>query len=318
MDHRIEFGEFDTTPEQDRADIAYARAKSWQAILDDTTKPEQIDFVVNRAIRELDKAYPYIGRKVFISGNSLTPEINQEDGRFLGESWVYNTGLEGVHNGFNIVYREQDGKITRQIMQEIIIGSSQTMPARTIYQELTLFAYFDLDSNILPQDQIDEIFYKDTGPIEFDAQIETLVESSLAINALIKSTKFRRQTRQKQQQAIDNLINLAEEQSKLRGSQMLIEGSYAYINIFTKNVNLFPIDIAGEIISGTCLGIESIHSLKLRKQAIRRDADLIDDAGGLCLMIDPDRETKAKLNIQTKKSLYLPVNQDLELGKIAE
>ena len=317
MNRRTEFG-FESTPEQDMANITYARAKSWQAILNDTTKPEQIDFVANRAIRELDKSFPYIGQAVFISGNGLHPEIDQENGIFLGESWGYSDGLEGIHNGFMTVYYQQNDTKKYKIMQQIMLGSKSNNIAQTLYQDLTLVAFFDLDSNIILLNQLDEIFYKDDGSIDFDRQLETLIQSSIALNSLIRSTKFRRQTRQKQQQEIDNLINIAENQSKIRGSKMFIEGQYAYINIFAKKINLLPIDIVGKKIGGMCLGIESIHSLKLRNQAIRRNSDLIDESSGICLMIDPDQETKDTLHIKTKKILYLPINQDLEFAKIVE
>jgi len=176
-----------------------------------------------------------------------------------------------------------------------------------------------LDSTCLVVRELDEIFHEDDNSIDFNDQMDTLVKSSIALRSLIHSTKFRRMKKEQQKKQVDNIINTTELATRLRGSTLLAEAEYAYINIFDKNINLLPMNIRGLVIGGVCLGMESIEGLRLRRKAIRNNADLIDGDAGICLVLDPNEETKQGLNMGDQHALYLPIGgQNLEIKKITD
>jgi len=242
-------------------------------------------------------------------------------GRYpLEETWGYIQGCEGIHNGFCVLESDEgqdDGRY--QVMQQVVIGGLKGMVSKTVHQELLMFNYFDLDSNCLVVDEINDIFCGDkNNPVDFCEQMEVVKRSSRELNLLLRSTTFRRTKRSKQIRQVDSLVARAELDSNICGTEILAEAECGYITDFNMNMHLMPVDIRDAVIGGLCLGLETLESFALRMRAIRRDANLIDKGAGMCLVIAPNPETKQGLHLRDEQALFIPFCQNITLEEVKQ
>ena len=309
----------ETASINDKAEIAYQHARNWQEVFDNLTDNSQADALRAQAIAELDALYPYRGNHVYISGYGLQLVQDPETGRPVGEVWDYAQGCEGQHLGFSVLETDddQDGP-HYHVVHQVLTGGKKGMIENTIYQELLYFNFFNLDSTCLIVDDLNGIFYgENSEPVGIDKQISVVLQSSQALASLLRSTAFRRMNHAKQKQRVDALVTQTERDANIRGTELLAEAEYGYINVFNnKNTHLVPVDVRDAVIGGMCLGLETLESLVLRRRAIRSDANLVNKSAGICLVLDPNPDTRQGLHLSDEQLFYMPIGQHLRLEKI--
>jgi hypothetical protein len=305
--------------EQSMAFIAYQHARSWQTVFDELTDHSQAANLRKQAISELDAMFPYKGERVYMSGNGKYLTLDPATNIPVKESWQYIKGCECLHNGFAVLETNESGSaVSYHVMQQVYTGFRRGKISDNVYQTLQFFDYFDLDSSCLVAKELDDIFYETDESLTIDDQIGVVHSRSHLLDALIQSTAFRRMNRTKQQNQVANLISQAEQDVKIRGTSLLAEAEYGYINFLGNYVHILPVDIRDSVIGGVCLGLESLESLALREKAIRRNANLVDKKAGICLVLDPDPDTRQGLLLEPEQLLYVPTYQKLHVEEVSK
>jgi hypothetical protein len=308
--------DLEATTDQARAVFTYARAREWQREFDQLTDYSQYTTLREQAIAELDGVFPYLDRDVYMSGNGLFLIRDEATGLPKEEIWGAVPDCEGQHGGF-MVLEDDEYRDTKKfkVMQRILLGGNTTMLSKTVIQQLLFFRYFDLDSSCIVLDEINDIFYDDFNTPNIEEQKNILVDSSLALNRLLKSTSFRRMKHSKQQRQVAGLVEKAEKETVLRGAKVLVEAEHGYICEFERKMAIKHVDVRNAVIGGVCLGLETLESLGLKLQAIRSDADLVQMTPGISLVFEPNLETREGLNLKQGQVFYLPVQQDFRIEK---
>lgn len=309
----------ETTPEQDMAELALAHAKGWQAVLSDPFRQEEL-ISEQDIIEELNNLYPYVGQAVFMSGVGVHPIQDEETGRLITEVWERRFGQGGIHNGFYIDDYTEEGSPGCQIMHRVLVAKIVEKIGKTLIQEQVIFSLFNLDSLVLPVNDIDKAFGIDEQavPPDFGEQLDLMMGYSKQLTKIYKSTTFRRMNHDQQISVVREFIFEANRKTKLRDLSVMVTAEYAYVPLLKNGWQLVPFKVDELDISGTCVGLESTESVTMKRKAIRRDSDLTDKQAGLCLVIDPDEITREELNLRTDSVLYLPTcSQPFEICDVA-
>lgn len=298
--------EFHTSPEQDMAVVALNHAKDWQSFFDQLTDYGNLDEYREQAVTQIDELFPYFGRQVYMSGYGLHLTLDEVTNLPSSENWQYIDHCEGTHNGFVVIPSiDSTGKTYFQVMQQVLIGGQAKMLSNTVLQKLVYSEFLNLDSSCIVVGEFNKLFYVDNDAIELNEQLKSVSDSSKALELLLSSTSFRRMKRKRQEQEVTAIVERTEQHSKLRGAKLSALVEYGYINHGVKKIEIEQLAM-NSIIGGVCLGLESLDNLTLKNRAIRRDENLIDRGSGICLMLDPNTETRQELKIDDKKLLYLP------------
>ena len=127
----------------------------------------------------------------------------------------------------------------------------------------------------------------DTSEETQEATRNQLISSSMELQKLVRSTRFRRQTRQRQLKLIDDLVSRAEEDTGIIGAGVLVEPVYVYQRYTNPegHVGYQAFGMQGIAIAGTCLALGMLGRESLDRRAIRRDIDLVVPNEGYCMTI---------------------------------
>lgn len=309
----------ETTPEQDMAELAIVHARHWQAVLSNPTRHDEL-ISEQEIINELNGFYPYIGQAVFMSGVGMHPVQDEETGRLTDEIWEHRFAQGGIHHGFYIDDYAEADTMERQIMHQLTIGEISEKIGKTLFQKQVLVSLFNLDSMVLPVNDIDRAFgIEDQVPdYEFEKRLDLMMGYSKKLTKIYKSTSFRRMNHEQQISLVREFLSEADRKTKLRDISVMVTAEYAYVPLLTSGWQLIQFPVEELDISGTCIGLESTESVTMKEKAIRKDSDLIDKKAGLCLVIDPDDETREELRLRPDSILYLPTySQPFEICDVA-
>lgn len=268
----------------------------------------------NTIIAELDSNCPYMDSGVLISGNALVPDVDDE-GNKIGDIWT-DVIKEGIHEGVEFVGNE-DGRL--MIAQRVRINSVSVRIGRTCHGSLPLFAYFDNKANITPLLEIENSFdpyylsehiYDESTAME---GFDILHERSAGFVRLLSGTRFRRLGRVRQSQEIDNFIDETSKEAGIADYPVSLCAEYGYITELNleNSVVINQINLDDAVISGLCLAIDSLERVRQPYKKIKKDDELVDKNAGLCLIIDPDRESRDRLPLTESQVIYVPVSGQL-------
>lgn len=290
-----------------------------QSRLSDTNDAHQIQQIREEELPELLEEFPYVGEAVFVMGPGVVPIINEEH-QIVGQQWTENNETLGLHYGFDIVSMAVNGissAVEHRVTHKIFISGGEYMSGLDVVErQFQVFAHQDCQkSAFLPLDKVNSLFYVfndetiEKNPI--GSRIDSLNNYSKQFIQMLGSTAFRRFTRQKQKRSVDEFLGTVEADLQLRQLEVDLEPSYVYVPYLTemqgKPVRGFiPILTDKTIISGECLGVDSIETGRLHQKAIRSDQDLADKTAGLCLVVDPDPDTRAYYQLNANQTMYIP------------
>ena len=196
-----------TTEEQTGAYIAYQNAAQWQEFFNCLTEYSNEKELARKVENELNAQFPYKGRTVYMSGYGFHPVLTECGDESGVGVWCYEEGREGRHEGFTVINTpDQDGAKAYQIMQRIIVGGRKQMVSPNKYREEIYFDLFNLRSSLLLVDDFNSI-YANQGyeHLDMDNQRREILESSVMLSALLRSTAFRRMPLSKQQHQVSSM-----------------------------------------------------------------------------------------------------------------
>lgn len=349
-----EFG--GSTPEVilDDAKEFYSRLRYWKDELNLAAlyldQKEFGEFCVD-VIAEVDAICPYLHEPICISGKALLPdpsglhkfedEENEQD-RPVSQIKVLDRNDEdetvyaevdsmiGIHNGITIALVEDDetGESNWHLRHMVAIGRYQYSLAKaTRCVSETVFGYFDVDSEIITIDSIDEaVSGHDLNKPVTDEIVDAVDYYSGSMRRLLNSKRFRGLPHKRQLELFENLMDEAEMHAPVRDKEVAIylmytaktprsyswPGHYVYIPETEGGaVRYKKRHFTGDIIGGICMGLTSLEAATLHERPIRKPRDLKDPKAGLCLAIAPDDVTSERTGAE--KLIYVPISaQDFD------
>lgn len=296
---------FPVSKEKWRESLTFDLAQRWQDKIDSAADYElKVDYSV-QALNDLSITFPYVGYEVYICGRGLHAVADRySQKKFLDDNWDPSTTSYGVHQGF--VALPQGGKRI-EIAQKVLIEHIAYMVGGKS-KELNIYTYHDLESKMLVADEIDEIYEGDQD-VPVAQKLKAAYRSSQQLKVLLATNEFLELNQEGQLQQLDLLVAQAEEETGLRDMSLVIDGLFCYSTGIKEGYHLITgIDISKQVISGTCLGVEAIENLLLQYMTLAKDSH------GICLVIDPDEETRLKLGLKGQQLLYVPVIQEMAVG----
>jgi hypothetical protein len=304
------------TWEQQALDTCFQYAYSLQEALNQCDTFEQASFLADEHIPVLNNLFPYLNHHVLISGEGVMPLID-ENNMMEAEAWLKDQHANGIHVGFGLIDidRRPDNYDFR-LMQRILIGQSHSQPFASVESRQWVYKHFDLHSQIIPNVELESVLSSSEYKTAFDAHpLQAAFKYSDEFVKLVRSTTFRRLNRGQQRRVADDLIYRANQCAVLRDFGVSADLEYGYIAIRENNTTSYlPLNLEKVVVSGKCLGLESLESQNLGVDAIRRDKDLLAKDAGLCMVIEPDNSTRQGLNLELGQLMYLPLhNQEIEV-----
>jgi hypothetical protein len=302
-----DYPELDTR--QQRLDMCYAKAAFYQQQLDAFVgNIQEKDELGTALVAELDAIFPMFDEIVWLHGQALVP-LADENGDISGEGFTSTDGY-GKHKGFDTVMWEDDGMVKMKIMHRILVGEEVEAPFKTVVRQEKYYKYFDLDAAVFSVDELEEaLLTGQGGPIEKHDNICDVVEGeSRQLVSMLRSTKFRRLSHRQQVKLVDNFVVQAEDKARIRDLQIIAEPLYAYAPLLGKAAvrRFVPIDLSEVVIKGVCVGLDALVTTELRQQPIRRNQDNSFLYDGLCIVVDPDEDTRTGLGLAQAQVLYVP------------
>ncbi len=306
----------ETTPEQDKAELAYAQAWAYQAELNATSDGVTRD---KRQLiqNELDSIFPYMGQQVYVSGNGVYPVCDVETGEVLDEIHGFVSGQQGLHVGFFVAEINEGSTLRYQVLQQIALGQVKSKPCLTVDRQETISTFVDLDASVLLISDINNVYNPDSDveDDDFHDRIERMLGMSKELTGLYKSTTFRRMRHAKQLRTVMDFLINADRETRLRNVGIMTEAEYAYTPSLSDGWRLIPLLIEKTLIEGTIVGLDSTESVTMKAKAIRNNDDLLDKNAGLCLVIDPTEESKDVLSLSANSVVLLPTaSQEFEIA----
>ena len=111
---------------------------------------------------------------------------------------------------------------------------------------------------------------------------------------------------------LQKLVREAEQKTTLSDTYMHILAGYGYLLVLADNKKqLVPMDISDGTVDGTCLGLISLDSLQIKKKAIMKDSDRIDELASICIVLDPSEDTRNRLRLEPNHVLFIPTGQQI-------
>lgn len=314
--------EFDVSDSSDQRLLAtYAAVAKTQEELDNLQTNDDAHRI-GKLLPELDRAYPYFGEPVYASGEGLFPELD-EDGSIVGESFRQSDGAYGIHYGFAVVeITDEEGKLHgRKVMHQILVSDVESNQLVTIEQHTKIFHYLAMESSILPINEIDDCLasYKDSS-VDLDDCMGIISDHSKRFVETLRSTKFRRTNKSRQNKIVEFLLDEADSAARVRDLTIMAEPEYGYAPLRKNNKNRdFVPMLLSQTIGGVCLGLDTLETGVMARKAIRRDSDLANRDAGLCLVLDPDESTRSGLKLNDTQVIFIPTyNQVFETYLFAE
>lgn len=297
--------------------------RDWEIRINILTPEKDIDEVIAHALNEINATNPMVGKKFLFSGEGVLPipeqHEDQDDPDYPGptmsspQAYTLEDGWGEIINGIGIYQAVQAVLIDRQsdkpywrLLQKFKIGTQESTPCLTTERVDTLYCYLTADTTLLPIDDIESAYVPNaSGEIEVNPSVLTI--SSLQLVRTLNSTAFRRMKRTKQQVVISKIIEDAEIKSGIRDTQVILEAEYCYAPFVGEaGVYQTALDIRSVLLSGLCLGVESLESIRLQQQAVRSDRHLLDKNAGLCVVVDPEPDVTQELRLPEGQILYVP------------
>lgn len=275
---------------------------------DDKYDSEQVNNLVDR----LNSVCPYLGALVLMNGSALVPEIDEDLGIVVNQGWHRECVDHGVHEGL-IVIEEEVGPV---LAHKIHTGQMRDESQSTFQHVVDTFSCFMVDASVIPISDIDSAFgayYLSEHLGEYDPKFgfELLQSMSTEFARMINSTKFRRLSKAKQSNLIEQMITDSITYSSLVEQEMLVSAQYGYlacIDAIDYRSDMVPISIDAHIILGDCLTIDMLQSSNLDKTRITSDQYLVDKRAGLCLVLELDEKSKKDLSLEGNSVLYVPLS----------
>lgn len=301
--------------EQRNLGICFERAWDLQIGIDQAKTDDELKALYAENINVLDKMFPYYGQPVHISGRGLFPY--SEDNEIQGEGWGTSEGVTGIHEGFDIVQTEEDetGATSFRVMQRVYVGEFTNNVLKTVGTTRKIYHFYDLGSQLFPIVEMEAMMAShELSSYTPDESLNTIFPLSSDFVNLLRSTEFRRLKHKQQKRIFDEVLMTIDQHTMTRGLTFTGEPSFGYVPSFSENNRYFmPLALGAYVISGQCLGIDSLETTALRKKAIRRDKDMASKYAGLCIVIDPDKDTRQGLYLADDQVLYIPTNnQDFD------
>lgn len=301
-------------------EIFYERARLIQEALDQTSSEEEAVVIKDAHIEELNQSYPYLGHAVITRGKGIFPRTDENgniDDITAGE--VEMSG--GLHQGMHIIQLGFGESVTHRLMHKILVGTQTTEPLPLLENTLAIYHLMELNSVVIPLMELEEPFSSCLQTVDTPQEkIDAIYQKSLGLISLLSSTSFRRMKHKNQRKLLDDYLIEADGSIQVKELSVIAEPQYAYAPLFERGHRVFvPLDVGKVVLMGTCVGLDSIEAAKIRAKAIRRDSDLGDKSAGICIVIDPDEDTKKGLHLREDQVLYIPTaNQTFNMTMYQE
>lgn len=271
--------------------------------------------ISTQIVSSLNEICPYIDQVVLIGGMALVPEIDLEEIEVSDESWRYSVA-SGYHRGVGILIPEGHRPT---IIQRIETGHVNGPMLATSRKKLDVFQCFTNEAVIVPLLEIEEDFnpyYLTPETYDPAEGVKFLSSKSNELVRILSDTRFRRMDKNTQNKIVESIIDEASKKASLTGYELTVSADYGLTTEIASEgkIGLTKIPLKEFIISGTCLSIDSIERLQLHRRRIVNDHRLIDKWAGLCLVVDPDVDTRQGLELNSSQVIYLPLSsQELEI-----
>ncbi len=292
-------GEFSQT--HDYAENTIAKATRYQQQLE-LLSGNAAQLFIDSAVAELNQTFPLMRKKIFIVGDCLYQE--RSDTNILKTSLTLqkNTSAIGEHQGFEArVYYDDKGTPRQQIMQRIIEqATSHRIRERNVF--------FDLSSKTIPLKMIKNLLpeLKASRDIPFD-RFDRLQKYSHKFLEFLMSDEFERLNLDQKKLILDKKILKAEKKAGLRGAYVITLAKKVFANDIVPPYNFFKVTGEELEVSGRCVAVDSLANLILEGEIYSPPFDQ-DNHANLCLVIEPDQETKDYFENSTIKYIYVPID----------
>ncbi|MBA3758489.1 hypothetical protein H0X10_02565 [Candidatus Saccharibacteria bacterium] len=288
-------------------EICFQHARTLQDALHETDNNSDATELRAEFIPVINEHYPYFQQSVYISGAGIFPATDEE-GSIVSEEWGYSEGCFGIHQGFVVLDVAPEGSYDYHVMQKIFVQEIHSASLATVETEQRIYKYFDLNSQVIPSIEMESILssyeLQDDDP---KLQLAMINEYSKRFTRLLRSTEFRRLKHRQQKRVVDDILVGVNQQVGVRDLKFMGEPEYGYAPfMYGTQRGFVALGLEEIIVGGSCLGIDSIESAFLRTKAIRKDNDMADKDAGLCMIVDPDYETRKSLYLTDCQVLYIP------------
>lgn len=286
----------------------FERAQYLEELINKAPDKDTVQQLYAEIMPSIEKDFPYYGQPVYMSGIGLHPIFDDEGSSIVAESWQLSEGDNGMHLGFAILHDDDNEIKPFHIMHKVLVGEGNSIPFATVEMDAKVYKYFDLDSQLLPVIEVEAALssyeFSDTEPHD---RLDIINDSSKEFVDMLRSTKFRRLQHKRQQRVVDDFLLHVESKASVRDLQFIGEPLHAYVPSLIGNKRYFSqLSLEDALVAGTCLGIDTVETGILNRKAIRKDADLGDKWCGLCLVIDPDDDTRSFLQLNDGQVVYIP------------
>jgi hypothetical protein len=293
--------------DHERALECLDNAKEFQKKIETITDAAQLEKAIDEGLTSLDDTYPYVNCLVIMSGIGLSPNIDDEHNIVAGKDYYGSLeGVEGHHCGFSVItvnVGEGNTEISAlKVMHKVMIGQVYRQDSQTIQGYLPVYNYFDLDSVILVDPEMEELYNPDTEVQDFSSRVSALTNGLVSLSELVGSGMLNELMPEDRVNTVNKIIDAAAEESRLRGLRLSILPDVFYMIDERTMSATMPVR-TDQIINGELLDIVSAPKLYELIAEIGRPAPDFKDL--LHLVISPDYETRSELDIGDR-ILYVP------------
>lgn len=288
----------------------YRRAEKLQDAVDGAPDPEAfIHGQTHDLIAKVDKANPFMNESVVMSGYGITntyvdgERVDEDEGTELTELW-------GVHQGVTFVLDETRQPVKWRVMQ--MIGTYQEVVEDEDGDPIikASWAHMDMDATVTPAAEIESAFTdrRSMNVVTLGERLQRAEDYSAAMKRLLNDPAFQSLSHKRQQALLLERAEAADNDTQLRDVFTAISVRYCLVlgegrkkGKFIERVNL------DKRVEGVLLGLVSVETLLDHKQRIRRRKDIILKAAGLCLVLDPNEETREEYELKDHQPMYIPL-----------
>lgn len=304
---------------------------------------KDLEEIGSAAQEELDELWEQVGMmdvRCLVSGSAIFPEVvysdqsedalgvaledKEADGVKVQAGYIQQT--YGNSKGFVFSNLGVEGAPPR-LWYMFKLAETVEIPHPVMRKCLELYAFFDTaDCSIVPLSKIDEAFgitfdeeqdYEDALSLG-GAKQDILNDRSKQFMDTIRSTKFRRLSRNRQIRIIDQFVEKTEVLSDVRENPVMFEPQYVYISKPRQDGSMEyeTVGVYGMTLSGICLAVHMLGREQLDRNAIRRDRDLVSKWDGLCLTValEPDQHILGKIGLAPNSYVHVPISgQDFDI-----